>query len=75
MCPAAEEYRLYTGVERVEDDDHEHHFIIIITKTGGHSGKRTEGSIESLPATAFQKSARSGERLAPGALFVLIDSD
>ena len=27
------------------------------------------------PATAFQKSARSGERLAPGALFILIDSD
>ena len=59
-CLAAEEYRLYTGFDHVEDDVDD----VLVSSLSASNWAGTPSKERRL-----QKSARSGERPAPGALF------
>ena len=59
MCPTAGEYRLYTGFDHVEDDVDD----VVVSSLSASNWAGTPSKERRL-----QKSARSGERPAPGAL-------
>ena len=60
MCPTAGEYRLYTRFDHVEDDVDD----VLVSSLSASNWAGTPSKERRL-----QKSARSGERPAPGSLF------